>query len=638
MTTEEVRKKFLKYYEEKGHKIIPSARLVPENDPTTLFTGSGMQPLVPFLLGEPHPEGKRLVNSQKSFRSQDIDDVGDNRHTTFFEMLGNWSLGDYFKQEQLPFIFGFLVDELGIDPKKLFVSVFRGDQNTGIEKDTESIELWKKLFKEKGIDALDTDLINEEEAGKRGIKVGERIFAYDTKKNWWSRSGTPEKMPFGEPGGPDSEIFYEFDFVEHDKKFGANCHPNCDCGRFMEIGNSVFMEYWRSEDGFKKLPQKNVDFGGGLERFVAITGGTDDIFQIDTLKGIVSTLESLSGRKYSDPLYTPIFRIIADHVRSSVFLIGDGVTPSNSEQGYFVRRLLRRAIRFWDKLGIENGGVSDLVQPLLEFYKEAYVDTFAKKDFISAEIKKEEEKFRKTLREGLEKFRKLAITKVPNKKGGVDIAFSQGLLGDDAFYFYQTFGFPKEIMIDLCTELGLPFDSKGFDDEFKIHQELSRTGSEKKFKGGLGDTSDKSLQYHTATHLLHKALRIVLGESVRQKGSNITPERLRFDFQHEAKMTDEEKKKVEEIVNQKIHEALPVQNVVMSKENAEETGALHFFGEKYGDQISIYFVGNDITTAFSKEYCGGPHVKNTSELIGTFKIIKEEAVSAGVRRIKAILE
>jgi alanyl-tRNA synthetase len=431
-------------------------------------------------------------------------------------------------------------------------------------------------------------------------------------------------MPFGEPGGPDSEIFYEFDFVVHDKKFGENCHPNCDCGRFLEIGNSVFMEYWRSEKGFEKLPQKNVDFGGGLERFVAITENTNDIFQIDTLKGIIETLEKLSGKNYKDESLTPAFRIIADHVRSSVFLIGDGVLPSNSEQGYFVRRLLRRAIRFSDKLGIENSGLSELVSPLLEFYKDAYRETFDKKAFIVEEIKKEEEKFRKTLRDGQKELSKRL------EKGN--------LSGEDAFLLFSTYGFPVEITEEIAKEKGISIDKESFNSEFKKHQDLSRAGSEQKFKGGLGDTSEKSLQYHTATHLLQQALRDVLGHTVSQKGSNITPERLRFDFAFERKMTDEEKKKVEEIVNQKINEALPVQNIVMSKENAEETGALHFFGEKYGDQVSIYFVGKDLATAFSKEYCGGPHVKNTSELIGTFKIAKEEAVSAGVRRIKAVLE
>lgn len=616
MNSNEVRKKYLDFYRKKGHTIIPSARLIPDNDPTTLFTGSGMQPLVPFLLGEKHPEGIRLTNSQKCFRSQDIDDVGDNRHTTFFEMLGNWSLGDYFKKDQLPFVFEFLTKEIGIKPEKLFVTVFRGDKDTAIEKDTESINLWKSLFKEAGIESIDADLINEEEASKRGIKPGERIFAYDVKKNWWSRSGTPSKMPDGEPGGPDSEIFYCFESIEHDPKFGANCHPNCDCGRFLEIGNSVFMEYWRTKTGFEKLSQKNVDFGGGLERIVAVSEDKSDIFEIDTLQVIIKTLEELSQKKYHDKNYTEIFRVITDHVRSSIFLIGDGVVPTNSEQGYFVRRLLRRAIRFWDKLGIQDAGISTLVLPLLTFYKETYPETFAKSNFIVEEIKREEEKFRKTLKEGQKEFEK----------------------GTDPFVLFTTFGFPIELTEELAKEHGKKIDINKFKEDLKNHQNLSRAGSEQKFKGGLRDTSEKSLQYHTATHLLHKALRDVLGNTVGQKGSNITPERLRFDFSFERKMTDEEKKKVEDIVNEKIREALPVQSKIMPKQDAEETGALHFFGEKYGDQVSVYYIGNSIADAFSKEYCGGPHVKNTSELKGTFKIIKEEAVSQGVRRIKAVLE
>ncbi len=616
MTTNEVRQKYLEFFAGKGHKVIPSSRLVPENDPTTLFTGSGMQPLIPYLLGAKHPEGTRLVNSQKSFRSQDIEDVGDNRHTTFFEMLGNWSLGDYFKAEQIPWVFEFLTDVVQLEAKKLFVTVFRGDEKAGISADTEAVELWKNLFASKGIEALSADLINEEEAGKRGMNPGERIFAYDVKKNWWSRSGVPEKMPEGEPGGPDSEIFYEFDFVEHDTKYGEKCHPNCDCGRFIEIGNSVFMEFKKVTGGFEKLPQKNVDFGGGLERIVATTMNTNDVFEIDTLGGIVKTLESLSGKNYKDEAYTYAFRVVADHIRSSVFLIGDGVTPSNTEQGYFVRRLLRRAVRFWDKLGIQGAGIGELVLPLLELYKDAYPETYDKKEFIKDEINKEEEKFRKTLTLGLKEFEK----------------------GTDPFILFTTFGFPVELTEELAEERGVTIDLEKFKADLKNHQDLSRAGAEQKFKGGLGDTSEKSLQYHTATHLLQQALRDVLGKTVGQKGSNITPERLRFDFSFDRKMTDEEKKRVEEIVNEKIKLALPVEVVSLPKEEALKTGAIHFFGEKYPDTVTVYYIGNTIADAYSKEFCGGPHVKNTSELKGTFKIQKEEAVSVGVRRIKAVLE
>ncbi len=617
MTTADVRQKFLEFFEARGHKIIPSAPLVPENDPTTLFTGSGMQPILPYLLGEPHPEGKRIADSQKSFRTGDIEDIGDNRHTTFFEMLGNWSFGDYFKQEQLSWMFEFLTQELNIDPQRLYVSVFRGDHATKIEADEEAVQIWKQIFADIEIAAEFADLRSEKDASERGIRDGERIFGYDVKKNWWSRSGTPDKMPAGEPGGPDSEIFYEFMDIEHDPKFGKHCHPNCDCGRFMEIGNNVFMQYKKESDGsFSLLSQKNIDFGGGLERIVAASENLSDVFQIDVFKGLITTLEGLSGKDYKDPLYTTAFRIVADHIRGSVFLIGDGVLPSNSEQGYFVRRLLRRAIRYWDKLGIKDAGISALVTPLLSFYEEAYPQTWEKREMIADEIAKEEERFRKTLTQGIKEFEK----------------------GRDPFVLFSTYGFPFELTIELAKEKNILIDIDQFEEKMKAHQDLSRSGSEKKFKGGLGDTSDKSLQYHTATHLLQQALRDVLGDHVGQKGSNITPERLRFDFTHNTKMTPDEIKKVETIVNDKIKAAIPVQVVSLPKEEAIKTGAIHFFGEKYPDTVTVYYVGESVDDAYSKEFCGGPHVKNTSELIGEFKIQKEEAVSQGVRRIKAVLE
>lgn len=624
MTTNEVRQKYLEFFARNGHKVVPSARLVPENDPTTLFTGSGMQPMVPYLLGEKHPMGTRITDSQKSFRAGDIDDVGDNRHTTFFEMLGNWSLGDYFKEKQIPWMFEFLIDELGLDPNKIYVTTFIGDEKNEIPKDTDAGAFWRELFASKGIDAKEVEIGSEENGYKVGMQGG-RIFYYDVKKNWWSRAGVPDNMPVGEPGGPDSEMFYEFTNVEHDTKYGEHCHPNCDCGRFMEIGNNVFMEYKKNADGtFSKLPQKNIDFGGGLERIVAATMDTSDVFMIDTLQGIVKTLEQLSGKSYSDKEFTSTFRVVADHIRASVFLIGDGVTPSNTEQGYFVRRLLRRAIRFWDKLGIQNEGIYALVAPLLELYRDAYPETFEKRDFIADEIKKEEEKFRKTLSLGLKELNKY---------------FNQGkITGEEAFILFSSYGFPIEITIELAKERGISIDIEAFNIELKKHQDLSRAGSEQKFKGGLGDTSDKSLQYHTATHLLQQALRDVLGPEIGQKGSNITPERLRFDFSYNGKMTDEEKKRVEDIVNSKIKQALPVQVVSLPKEEAIKTGAIHFFGEKYPDTVTVYFIGDNVAEAYSKEFCGGPHVTNTSELKGTFKIQKEEAVSQGVRRIKAIIE
>lgn len=647
MKLDDVRKKYLAFYEKKGHKVIPSALLVPENDPTTLFTGSGMQPLVPYLLGAKHPQGNRLVNSQKSFRSVDIDDVGDNRHTTFFEMLGNWSLGDYFKKEQLPWVFEFLTKEVGLDPKKIYVTVFIGDKKNNIPRDDEAVGIWKGLFKDAMSlasvdDVKDIEMGSEAEAAEKGMQGG-RIFYYDVKKNWWSRSGIPANMPAGEPGGPDSELFYEFDFITHDPKYGKHCHPNCDCGRFLEIGNSVFMEYKKNEDGtFSKLPQKNVDFGGGLERIAMVSRDTADIFKIDVFEDLIKTLEKKSGKSYDDKTYTAAFRVVADHVRSSIFLIGDGVFPSNSERGYFVRRLLRRAVRYCDKLGIKESGIAETVDALLEYYRESYPETYARREDIKTVIGKEEEKFRKTLGEGLKELNKwVAGNAVAANKESV-------IPGSVAFHLATSFGFPIELTLEEAKERGLSVDTEAFHIEMKKHQDLSRAGSEKKFKGGLADASDMSLRYHTATHLLNAALRQVLGVHVGQKGSNITPERLRFDFSHGEKMTDEQKKRVEDIVNDAITRALPVSWKEMPKDEAEKLGAIHAFGEKYGDIVKVYTVsdadaGAGATGVFSREFCGGPHVTNTRELAGPagtarFKIQKEEAVSAGVRRIKAVLE
>jgi alanyl-tRNA synthetase len=660
MNSAEIRKRYLEFFQKRGHVILPSASLVPENDPTTLFTGSGMQPMLPYLLGQNHPLGTRIVDSQKSFRSGDIDEVGDNRHTTFFEMLGNWSFGDYFQEEQLSWIFGFLVDEIKLDPKKLFVTVFGGDKENGLSRDDAAVRIWKRLFKEKGIEALDIDMGTEGNAAEAGMQDG-RIFYYGSK-NWWSRAGDPNKMPLGEPGGPDSEMFYEFDNVEHDPKYGKLCHPNCDCGRYLEIGNSVFMQFIKVADKkFELLPRKNIDFGGGFERMAAASLNNPDIFTIDIFKGAIENLENLSGKSYTDANYTSAFRIVADHVRASIFLIGDGVYPSNTDRGYFVRRLLRRAIRYWDKLGIPNAGIGELVKPFLVFYKDAYPDTFKKEELITIEIAKEEAKFRSTLQKGLSilnKKLKGAQILVPGEKIiAQEVALVDGIDGKQMwdhtpmhlngkwfFNFYQAFGFPIDIAIEELRLKGREFFPgelqriyEEFSFEQKKHQDLSRSGAEKKFKGGLADTSNQSIRYHTATHLLNAALRMVLGTHVMQKGSNITPERMRFDFSHPQKMTDEEKKKVEDIVNEKIQRALPVSFKEIPKEEAEKLGAIHAFGEKYGDIVKVYSVGDEKTGIFSQEFCGGPHVANTSEL-GHFKIIKEEAVSQGIRRIKAVLE
>ena len=632
MTSAEIRKKYLEFFESKGHKIIPSASLVPENDPTTLFTGSGMQPMVPYLLGEKHPLGTRITDSQKSFRTTDIEEVGDNRHTTFFEMLGNWSLGDYFKKEQIPWMFEFLTEVIGIDPNKLYVTVFIGDTKNNIPKDTESAQIWKKLFESKNIEAKEVEIGSEEDGYTIGMRGG-RIFYYNDKKNWWSRAGTPENMPAGEPGGPDSEMFYDFG-TPHDPKFGKECHPNCDCGRFIEIGNNVFMEYKKNADGtFSKLPQQNVDFGGGLERMTMAINNCSDVIEANH-KSIIDYVEKISGKIYGKKEEeTKAFRVIADHMKASVFLIGDGVIPSNTDQGYYARRLIRRAVRYWDKLGIKESGLGALVDSVLENYKDSYPDTCGKKEVIKDEIKKEEERFRKTLKGGLKQFEK----------------------GVDPFILFTTYGFPFELTQELAKEKGIEVDKNKFRKDIEAHQQLSRAGSEQKFKGGLGGTGEMEIKYHTATHLLRQALEEILGENIMQKGSNITAERLRFDFGFGRKMTDEEKKKVEDLVNQKISENLPVNKVVMKKEEAEKTGAAHTFGDKYGDEVSIYIIGPNSSdpsgSPFSREFCGGPHVENTGDLAsvrdperaegeskGPFKITKEEAVSAGVRRIKAILE
>jgi alanyl-tRNA synthetase len=630
MTLAEIRRRFLEFYKARGHAIVPSASLVPENDPTTLFTGSGMQPMVPYLLGENHPEGTRIADSQKSFRTVDIEEVGDNRHTTFFEMLGNWSLGDYFKKEQLPWVFEFLTAEIGLDPKRLYVTAFIGDEKNDLPRDTETAEIWKALYNEKGIDAKIALVGSEADGYMRGMKEGERIFYYDSKKNWWSRAGVPENMPAGEPGGPDSELFYDFS-SEHDVTFGPYCHPNCDCGRFLEIGNSVFMQYIKRPDGsFASLPKQNVDFGGGLERVAMASANIPDIIAM-CHRPILDALEKMSGKKYESG--TPdagAFRIVADHVKASVFLIGDGVLPSNTERGYFVRRLLRRAIRYADKLGVRDALLSGLVEPTLASYREAYPETYAASDMIRGEIEKEETKFRKTLKDGLREFEKISATGT--------------ISGKDAFILFSTFGFPYEVTLELAKEKQVIVDDAEFQSEMKKHQELSRTASAGTFKGGLADNSEKTTRLHTAHHLLLKALQIVLGPRVKQRGSNITAERLRMDFVHDAKMTDEQKKEVERIVNEKIGEDLPVLRSELPREEAEKLGAEHEFGQKYPDRVSIYSVGPKGATpenpqfekAFSIEFCGGPHVTHTGA-IGHFKITKEEASSAGIRRIRGVL-
>jgi alanyl-tRNA synthetase len=634
MTVSEIRAKYLAFFRERGHQILPSVSLVPENDPTTLFVSSGMQPLLPYFLGTPHPMGTRVADSQKSLRTQDIEEVGDNRHTTFFEMLGNWSFGDYFKEDQLSWFFEFLTDVTGADPSRLYVSVFIGDESLGIPRDAESVAIWKELFSKKGIEAKDVVLGSEENGSEVGMQGG-RIFYYDAKKNWWSRAGTPAHMPAGEPGGPDSEVFYDFG-TPHDTKYGKECHPNCDCGRFVEIGNSVFMMYIKKEDGsFQELPNRNVDFGGGLERIAAASLGVGDVFLIDTLQLIIRELAAGSGKNYNDPLYTTSFRVIADHLRAAIFLLGDGVLPSNTERGYVLRRLLRRVVRHMDKLEANQGTIGRIVDSLIASYTDQYPELGASHSQILTQIQEEELRFRKTLSQGMRELEKLSVDGT--------------ISGEDAFILFTTYGFPWELTEELAKEKGVLIDRATFDAKMKEHQDKSRAGAAQKFAGGLADHSEQTIRYHTAHHLLLASLRKVLGTDVHQRGSNITSERLRIDFSFPRKMTDEEKKQVEDMVNEQIDKKLPVTRSVLPKDEAEKLGAEHEFGVKYPETVSVYSVGPaDATSedpkfaeAFSLEFCGGPHVGNTGQINahgGVFKILKEEAVAAGIRRIKAVVQ
>jgi len=638
MTVSEVRSRFLAFYEKRGHVIVPSAPIVPGNDPTTLFTSSGMQPLVPYLLGKDHPAGNRIANSQMSFRAGDIEEVGDNRHTTFFEMLGNWSLGDYFKQEQLPWVFEYLTSKdegLGLDPEKLYVTVFAGDEETGMTTDTEAVELWQKLYKEKGIDAGFLNVGSEADGYVKGMQ-GARIFAYDAKKNWWSRAGVPSNMPAGEPGGPDSEVFYDFG-LPHDPVWGAECHPNCDCGRFMEIGNSVFMQFLKQEDGsFANLPKQNVDFGGGLERLAVAVLGIPDVFILDVFDTPRTILENRSGKSYGESEETTrAFRIILDHMRAASFMLAEGVVPSNSEAGYVLRRLLRRAIRESDRLGIHDAVLADVAKGYGVVYADQYPHVLQNAEKIKEEIGKEEEKFRKTLSQGIKEFEKLAA------KGAV--------APEDVFTLFTTYGFPIELTEEIANEREIEIDLTAVMDLMKKHQETSRAGGAQRFAGGLADHAEQTVRYHTTHHILLKALQIVLGPEVKQRGSNITSERLRIDFASPGKMTDEQKAEVERLVNEVIYQDLPVTRTVMPREEAEKLGAEMEFGVKYPDMVSVYSVGPihateknpDIPNAFSLEFCGGPHVTNTKEIHAEgrkFRIQKEEAVASGVRRIKAVLE
>ncbi len=580
----DIRNKYLKFFENHGHKVIPSAPLIPENDPSVLFTTAGMQPLVPYLLGEKHPEGTRLTDFQKCVRTVDIDEVGDNRHLTYFEMLGNWSLGDYFKEESIKMSFDFLTKELQIPVEKLSVTVFAGDKDA--PRDEESAKIWKEV----------------------GMPE-DHIYYFGKDDNWWIA---------GEEGpcGPDTEMFYDTGKAPCSKE----CNPSCGCGKYVEIWNNVFMEYYKSKDGvYSKLKRKNVDTGLGLERMNMLLQGKETPYDTEIFLPIMEKLEKLA--KYEEIASR---RIVAEHLRSSMMIISDGGRPSNVDRGYVLRRLIRRMTRHLNKLGIDLRELSGLIDLNIETLKEMYPDLEKNKDTIKQVLIEEKDKFMKTLAHGEKEFEK-AITKI--KSEGKNI-----IDGQTVFKLYDTYGFPPEVTMDLAKEQGFHIDMETFQKLYKEHQEKSRMGSEQKFKGGLADQSPETISYHTATHLLNAALKVVVGKEVHQKGSNITKERMRFDFSCDHKLTEEEKQKVEDLVNEWIKQAIPVTIEEMKKEDAIKSGAECMFIEKYPDIVTVYSIGE-----VSKELCGGPHVKNTSEL-GTFKIKKEEASSAGVRRIKAILE
>ncbi|MEK7472615.1 MAG: alanine--tRNA ligase-related protein [Patescibacteria group bacterium] len=562
VTSNEVREKYLKFFEKRGHTIIPPAPLVLENDATTLFTSSGMQPLAPYLMGQKHELGTRLVDSQPAIRTIDIDEVGDNRHLTYFEMLGNWSLGDYFKDEQLPWIWEFLTEELKLPKNKLYVSIFEG--NDFVPEDVESFNIWKKL----------------------GVPK-DHIFEYGVNKNWWSRSGTPDEMPVGEIGGPDSEIFYEFENVKHDKTFGEKCHPNCDCGRFLEIGNSVFIQYKKNEKGeLEELPQKNVDFGGGLERITAALNNDPDIFKTDIFLPIIEKLEKVTGKKYEQEKKN--FRIIADHLRASEALINAGVVPSNKMHGYILRRLIRRIATKTNNLElITNNKI----------------------------ILDEVSKFKLSLENGIKEIKKI-LERSEDK-----------ITGKIAFDLYQSYGFPLELTVELFKDKGQKVNLDDFKKEFEKHKEVSRSTSKGMFRGGLEDHGEETTKLHTATHLLHTALRKVLGDTVSQKGSHITADRLRFDFSYPEKLTEDQITKVFDLISKKIDEDLPVTFIETTPEEAIKMGALHFFAEKYGEKVKMYSIGD-----FSREICGGPHVTST-KLVGDVRMIKQEKIGSGIIRI-----
>ncbi len=661
MNASEIRQKYLDFQESKGHKVIAPAPLVLENDPTTLFTGSGMQPLLRYLLGEKHPEGTRLTDSQPCLRLQDIEDVGDPRHTTVFEMLGNWSLGDYFKKEQIENYFEFLTKVIGLDPAKIFVTCFIGSEKYGIPKDTEAAEIWQSVFKKAGIDAKIAEIDTAENGDKRGIKPGERIFFYNDKENWWSRGGGIETTPIGDPCGPDSEVFYDFGEDKQDiEKYGKS-HPASDGARFMEIGNQVFMQYRRNEDGtFSELEHKNVDFGGGLERLAAAQMGSFDVFKTSLMQPIINKLEELSGKSYDNN--TDEMRIICDHLRGAYLLAAQGLAPSNKAQGYALRRLIRRAILKALDLGIAQDFLRETISTIETEYKSLPDSILTNRDHALEILEKEEKAFRKTLKKGLKELHKLAsehhkscetVSRISHEKSEVSETRNGGLErtglskmndamldGYKIFMLQDTYGFPMEISVEEAYKEGIKLSEnwkEEFDAALNEQRERSKTASKGMFKGGLEDHGEQTTKYHTATHLTLAALQKHISKDICQKGSNITADRMRFDFNVDHKLSPEEIKQVEDQVNDWIKQDLPVVFAEYDKDYAKNVLKAHGqFWDKYPDKLKVYTIG-DPDAPVSREVCGGPHVEHTG-ILGHFKIQKEESSSAGVRRIKAVLE
>ena len=629
MNAQQIRTEYLNFFKERGHAVVPRALLVPYNDPTTLFTGSGMQPMIPYLLGESHPEGIRLTNSQVCLRAQDIDDIGDDKHTTSFEMLGNWSLGDYFKTEQISWIAEFLFDVVGLDPSRVYVSCYIGNEKYNIPRDDQAIELWQAEFKKRGIEAKVVEIGSAENGDKIGMQGG-RIFLYDGKENWWSRNGNEEGTLIGDPCGPDSEMFYDFGEEYHDEATWGKAHPASDSPRFFEIGNNVFMAYKKVADGvFEPLPAPNIDHGSGLERIAAAVEGSGDVYRISLMWPIIEKLQQISGKKYES--HTNAMRVIADHLRGATFLAVDGVRPSNKEQGYVMRRLMRRAVRFAFDLGIEQNFLQEIVPVIADLYHEDFPEVAEKREEVTETLIKEEKAFRQTLRKGLKQMEKYA---------------ENGLTGTELFTLYDTFGFPVELSTEEAFKRDISLSETWraeFDAKMKEQRERSQTAAKGTFKGGLGGQTLQHKKYHTATHLMYQALRDVLGSHVIQRGSNITEERLRFDFSHPEKVTREQLDEVERIVNEQIEKDLKISYAEYPTNVAiEEKGALGQFGDRYGETVKVYkMIADDEEKPFSFEICGGPHVDHTLQLFEDgkrFKITKEEASSAGVRRIKAILQ